>query len=62
MNERKSRILEILEYIKKFEDVIQEFYEVKYKNEIPILNNIKNEIIKGNINIIEKEEMKNKLN
>ena len=52
MNEGKNKIYEILQYIKKMEDVIQEFYEVKYKNEIPILNNIKNEIKEGNINMI----------
>ena len=36
MNEGKNKIYEILQYIKKMEDVIQEFYEVKYKNEIYI--------------------------
>ena len=52
------KITHVITYIKKLNDVLKQFFIIKNAKEIKFLEDFDREIKGGNLNILEKEEIK----
>ena len=54
------KITQAITYIRKLNDVLKQFFIIKNAKEIKFLEDFEREIKEGNMNILEKEEIKEK--
>ena len=61
LDDRYKKIMKIIKYLSKLSRVLKEFFPIKHKNNIILLNNLEKQIKGGKLNDIENDEIKSKI-